>query len=423
MIVNYTLSSRDASVDLAAAVKGAPPLPLPSSRPPLLTTAEQAITAAHEFARSIKDGAAERDRARVLPIAEIERFSATGLWGINVPRAYGGPQLPYTAVSEVIRIVSTADPSIGQIPQNHYAFLNLLRAERDEARKQYFFGLVLEGYRLGNALVERGTKTAADWNTIFTPNGDGFTITGTKFYCTGALFAHIIPVVGRTESGAVLRAMIPRETPGVTVIDDWSSFGQRTTASGTVTFESARVPALHIIGLGGLREQPLLYGPIAQIMQAAIDAGIAACAFADTLEFVRHRARPWIDSGKDRASEDPLTITQVGDTRIRLRAAELILDYAGRIIDEVLQDETTEGIARASLAVAEAKVLTTEVALHAANTLFELAGTSSTVGTFNYDRHWRNARVHTLHDPVRWKYYAVGDYALNGTVPAVHSWI
>ena len=421
--MSQTVREHDSAAPGALEARGAPPLPLPGARPPLLTTTQQAIDVAHDFARSIQAGAAERDRARVLPIAEVERFSATGLWGINVPRAYGGPGLPYTTLSHVIRIVSAADPSIGQIPQNHYAFLNFLRAERDEARKRFFFGKVLEGYRLGNALVERGTKSAADWKTVFTQDGEDFVIHGTKFYCTGALFAHIIPVVGRTESGAVLRAMVPRATPGVTVIDDWSSFGQRTTASGTVTFEHVRVPAFNVIGLGGLREHPLLYGPIAQIMQAAIDAGIAAAAFADTLDFLRNRARPWIDSGKERATEDPLTITQIGDTRIKLRAAELVLDYAGRVIDAALEDETVGGIARASIAVAEAKVLTTEVALHAANALFELAGTSSTIGTHNYDRHWRNARVHTLHDPVRWKYYAIGDYELNGTAPPTHSWI
>jgi SfnB family sulfur acquisition oxidoreductase len=401
----------------------APPLPLPETRPPLLTTSAEAIAVAHEFARSVAGGAAERDRDRILPIAEIERFSATGLWGIIVPRAYGGPGLPITTVAEVVRIVSAADPSIGQIPQNHYAFLNFLRAERDEAKKRYFFGKILEGYRLGNALVEMGTKTAADWKTVIRPDGEDFVIQGTKFYCTGALFAHIIPLVARTETGEVLRAMVPRDTPGVTVIDDWSGFGQRTTASGTVQFEHVRVPASHVIGLGGLRERPIVYGPVSQIFQAAIDAGIAAGAFADTLEFVRRRARPWIDSGRDRAADDPFTISQIGDTRIRLRAAELVLDYAGRVIDEVLEDETVEGIARASIAVAEAKVLTTEVALHATSNLFELAGTSSTLGKYNYDRHWRNARVHTLHDPVRWKYFAIGDYELNGTPPPVHSWI
>ena len=413
-------ASSGASSDIG---KVAAPLPLPRERPPLLASAQQAIDVAHGFAASIKDGAAERDRSRILPIAEIERFSETGLWGINVPRAYGGPELPCTTLAEVVRIVSAADPSIGQIPQNHYAFLNFLRAERDEVRKQYFFGKVLEGHRFGNALVEMGTKTAADWKTTFTADGDDFIIHGRKFYCTGALFSHFIPTVGRTESGALLRAIIPRDTPGITIVDDWSGFGQRTTASGTVDFDHVRVSAFNVIGLGGLREQPLVYGPISQIMQAAIDAGIAAGAFADTLDFVRNRSRPWIDSGKERAADDPLTITQIGDMRIKLRAAELVLDYAGRVIDEVLRDETVEGIARASLAVAEAKVLTTEVALHASNVLFELAGTSATLAKYNYDRHWRNARVHTLHDPVRWKYYAIGDYALNGTAPPVHSWI
>jgi SfnB family sulfur acquisition oxidoreductase len=402
--------------------RAAPPLPLPTVRPPLLN-AVQAIEAAHAFAASIKDGAAERDRDRILPIAEIERFSATGLWGLSIPQAYGGLSLPWTVIAEVFRIVSAADPSIGQIPQNHYAFLNLLRAEPDEERKRYFFGKVLEGYRYGNALVEVGTKTAAEWKTRIIPDGGGFVLEGTKFYCTGALFAHLVPVVMRTEDGAVLRAIVPRNAPGLTVIDDWSSFGQRTTASGTVRLDHVRISAFDVIGLNGLGDKPTVYGPVSQIMQAAIDAGIAAGALADTMEFVRTKSRPWIDSGKEKAAEDPFTISQIGDTQIRLHAAEMMLERAGRIIDEVLLDENPESIARASIAVAEAKVVTTEVAMHATNSLFELAGTSSTLGKYNFDRHWRNARVHTLHDPVRWKYFAVGDYALNGTPPPVHSWI
>ena len=78
---------------------------------------------------------------------------------------------------------------------------------------------------------------------------------------------------------------------------------------------------------------------------------------------------------------------------------------------------TAETVAAAQLAVAEAKVLTTEIALSASNTLFELAGTRSTLAEHNLDRHWRNARTHTLHDPVRWKYAIVGNHALNGVNP------
>jgi alkylation response protein AidB-like acyl-CoA dehydrogenase len=80
-------------------------------------------------------------------------------------------------------------------------------------------------------------------------------------------------------------------------------------------------------------------------------------------------------------------------------------------------------VAAASIAVARAKVLTTEVSLEASTRLLELGGTRSTLGEKRLDRFWRNARVHTLHDPVRWKNYAIGDYVLNGTLPARHSWL
>jgi alkylation response protein AidB-like acyl-CoA dehydrogenase len=67
-------------------------------------------------------------------------------------------------------------------------------------------------------------------------------------------------------------------------------------------------------------------------------------------------------------------------------------------------------------------VLTTEVAIEASNKLFELAGTRSTLAEHNLDRHWRNARVHTLHDPVRWKPFHIGNYVLNGVNPPRHPW-
>jgi alkylation response protein AidB-like acyl-CoA dehydrogenase len=60
--------------------------------------------------------------------------------------------------------------------------------------------------------------------------------------------------------------------------------------------------------------------------------------------------------------------------------------------------------------------------LLASSKLFELAGTRSVLGKYNLDRHWRNARTHTLHDPARWKYHLIGNYLLNGVKPARHAW-
>ncbi len=62
------------------------------------------------------------------------------------------------------------------------------------------------------------------------------------------------------------------------------------------------------------------------------------------------------------------------------------------------------------------------MALEAASRLFELGGTRATGESLNLDRHWRNARVHTLHDPVRWKYQLLGNWVLNGIRPQRHDW-
>ena len=105
-----------------------------------------------------------------------------------------------------------------------------------------------------------------------------------------------------------------------------------------------------------------------------------------------------------------------------MHAAEALLAKAGRAIDGIVSEPTEASVAATAVAVAEAKVLTTEIAILATNKLHELAGTRSTLAEFNLDRHWRNARTHTLHDPVRWKYFHVGNFALNGVPPPRHAW-
>jgi SfnB family sulfur acquisition oxidoreductase len=383
----------------------------------------EAIEAAQRFAAEITPSASARDRDRVLPFAEIEAFSQSGLGAIMVPRAYGGAEVSAATLAEVFAIVAAADPSIGQIPQNHTAFLELLRYTPDEAKRQHFFTLALQGYRFGNALAERQGKTTRDISTKLTKAGDSYVLNGTKFYSTGALFAHFVPVGAVDDEGRLYRVVVERAAPGLTIKDDWSGIGQRTTASGTLTLENVKVPESHVIAVHEFADQPSLYGPVSQIIHVGIDLGIARAALAETVAFVRTRSRPWIDSGKETAAEDPFTISEIGDLAIRLHAAEALTAGAGQVIDAARTGLDDDATARASIAVAEAKVLTTEIAVDAGNKLFELAGTRAILAEQNLDRHWRNARTHTLHDPVRWKYFAVGNYHLNGTRPNRHAWI
>jgi SfnB family sulfur acquisition oxidoreductase len=247
-------------------------------------------------------------------------------------------------------------------------------------------------------------------------------VNGKKFYSTGALFAHYIPTAAVNADKNGLLVIIPRDTPGLTVIDDWSGFGQRVTASGSVVLENVRVKLDWIVPAYRAYDRPTLTGPLSQIIQAAIDGGIARSALNETVHFVRERSRPWIDSNLERASDDPLTISEVGNITIRVHAAEALLVRAARLFDSADSEPNEEGVAEVAIAVNEAKVLTTEAAILATNKLFELAGTQSTLAKHGLDRHWRNARTHTLHDPVRWKYYGVGNYFLNNVLPPRHPW-
>jgi SfnB family sulfur acquisition oxidoreductase len=387
-----------------------------------LRSDQEAIQTAQQIAKELETEASARDRERRLPHAEIELLTRSGLWGITIPKAFGGAGVSHSTLVEVFAILAAADPSLGQIPHNHFCVIDAIRLDGTKEQKRFYFEQVLAGKRFGNAFSEAGTKNVMDFQTRITPDGDAFRVNGKKFYSTGALFAHIIPTAALNEEKKGLLVLIPRDTPGLTVVDDWDGFGQRTTASGSVLLDNVRVESDWIIPAYRAYDRPTLTGPLSQIIQAAIDAGIARTAIRETIEFVRTKARPWIDSNVEQASEDPLTISQIGDMEIRLHAAEALLQRAARILDEAEVIPTEATVSKVSTAVAEAKVVTTEIAILATNKLFELAGTQSTLGKYNLDRHWRNARTHTLHDPVRWKYYAIGNYYLNNVNPPRHPW-
>jgi len=386
-----------------------------------LSNDAQAIRAAHELAQVARLQAAKRDRQRKLPWSEIEQFTRSGLGSISIPREYGGPQVSFVTLAEVFAIISAADPALGQIPQNQFGILNLVIGSATEAQKKQLFKSVLDGWRIGNAGPERGTKNTLELKARITADG---VLNGQKFYSTGALFAHWVAVKALNDDGKQVLAFIRRGTPGLRIVDDWSGFGQRTTASGTILLNNVQVDSERVVDNWRINDTPNIQGAVSQLIQAAIDAGIARGAIDDAIDFVKTRARPWIDAKVERASDDLYVIADIGRLKIELHAAEALLHKAGQVLDDVSAAPfTAESAARASIAVAEAKVLTTEISLLASEKLFELAGSRATLAEFNLDRHWRNARVHTLHDPVRWKYHAVGAYRLNGTLPNRHSWI
>jgi SfnB family sulfur acquisition oxidoreductase len=382
-----------------------------------IVSEDEALAVARRLADEFAVGASRRDYERALPHEELDKLSASGLLAITVPAEYGGIDVSNAVLAEVTAILSEADSSIGQIPQNHFYILEALRHDGSEEQKRFYFGRALAGDRFGNALSEVGTRTVGDYNTRITPDGAGFRINGRKFYSTGVLFAHWVAIFALDGQDRLTMSFAPRETEGIEIVDDWDGFGQRTTGSGTTILRDVYVPADAVVQHQKGFERPGTIGSVGQIIHAGVDLGIARAALKETIGYVRDKARPWTDSGVDRAADDPLTIARIGELAIRIEAAEAVLERAGRKVDQAQVNLNEENAVAATLAVAAAKVLTTELAIDAANVLFELAGTSATKRGLNLERHWRNARTHTLHDPVRWKYHVVGNYHLNGVIP------
>ena len=388
----------------------------PLAQAHIIQSDAEALEIAHALAEQFKSNAVQRDAQRILPFQEIEAYSQSGLWAITVPKQYGGAEVSSLTVAKIIALMSGVDGSIGQIPQNHFYALEVLRNTGTEQQKQKLYAEVLKGARFGNALAEFKTKNATQKQTAITPTEHGFVVNGEKFYCTGSLFAHRIPTLVKDHENREFLAFIARESEGLELIDDWSGFGQRTTGSGTVKFNNVQVAAEDIIPFDTAFSQATLVGPFAQIMHAAIETGIARAAFEETLHRVR-QARPWIDSGVDQATADPLILFELGRIIADVRASEVLLKQAARSIDAAKPQPTDANIAKASLDVAKVRAHSTETALKASSKLIELAGSRGSQREDGLDRFWRNARVHTLHDASRWKYYFIANHLLNGVLP------
>lgn len=385
-------------------------------------TAETAVAAARELAARFAAGSSRRDADRVLPVDELAELSASGLLAITVPGQYGGAGLGASVVAEVFRLVASGDPSIAQVPHSHFVYVNALRETGTEEQCRLLLGDVLRGRRFGNAQSEVGTRHVRDIRTTLHPDGPGrWRLEGEKGCATGALFADWIPVLAhRGVDGPLVAAWVRSSAPGVTVVDDWDGMGQRTTASGTVRLEQVEVVDQFITPYHLTFERPQVYGAWAQLLHAAIDAGIARAALTDAAEFVRTKSRPYPDAGVERAAEDPLVVHAFGRFELAVRGAEALLKEAGRAVEAAEEDLGAESAAAASLAVAAARAATTAASLEVSNGLFDVAGTRSALDGLNLNRHWRNARTHTLHDPAAWKVQHLGRFAVDGTLPPNH---
>jgi len=383
-----------------------------------------AISAAHEAAALIAAISADPQERNLTPHEQAAILERSGVTAVALPVEEGGVGASVATIVEITRIVSAADGGVGQLVQIHNMMLRGILRRPDDAVRRRVIADVAAGKRLGHAAAEVGGKHKFDTRTTATRNAEGkWVVNGAKFYATGSYLAEWISSGANTEEGQI-GFLVHRDTPGLVLDDDWHSFGQRHSMSGGVRFVDLVLDDWQVnLPVAGTSQKPERTGLTwAQINHAAIDAGIARGAFEAAIHYLNNNSNVWIDAEVERAVQEPLIVKRIGDYAVALRVAESLLRDAAELYDEYnARGRPSELDDELILAVAAARARTDAAALLISSDMFSLLGASSSYRKFNLDRFWADVRVHTTHDPIRWRLHHIGDYYLNGVPPHEYS--
>ena len=370
----------------------------------------------------IAAGAVEREQSRSLPYEPIQWLKDAGFGAVRVPVEYGGGGASLPQLFELLIELAEADSNVPQALRGHFAFAeDRLNSPPGPARDLWFKRFV-DGDIAGNAWTEIGSVVIGDVITKVSHHGDQWRLNGEKFYSTGSLFSDWIDVYAqRSDTGGDVIAAVRTRQPGIVQSDDWDGFGQRTTGSGTSRFIDADVEAENIIDFATrFKYQTAFY----QLVLLATLAGIGRAALRDVAHQVRERKRIYSHGNAQQVSQDSQVQQVVGEIAALVYAAEASAlraaqpaqrAYLARFSgDEALEQEANVA---AEIESAKAQVVVSELIQRATTALFNALGASDTRVGKSLDRHWRNARTVSSHNPVIYKARIVGDWAINGTEP------
>ncbi len=367
----------------------------------------------------IREGTVERERTRKLPVEEIRALKEGGFTALRLPRESGGSGASLPDLFALLIELAHADSNLAQVLRVHLGFVEEVLCTPDAAKRAKWLPRLARGETAGSARSELGNALAT-FDTTVRREGTGWRLDGAKFYTTGSLYADWIHVAAtREEDGASVTAVVPREAPGVAVLDDWDGFGQTLTASGTATFENVRVPADDLV----LDTELVPYVvPFYQLVHLATLAGIGRAAADDAARAVATRKRAYSHAAAPLPSRDPQVLQVIGRVRGAAFAAGATVLKASEALERVHREIGAGRDHRRSLAVAElesaqSQTVVSDLILGATAVLFDALGASAVLRSAALDRHWRNARTLTSHNPRIYKERIVGDFAVNGTEP------
>ncbi|WP_416414321.1 acyl-CoA dehydrogenase family protein [Pantoea sp. App145] len=386
------------------------------------------VSAAKSLTATLAAGASERDLQRILPFDEMEWVRKAGITAARVPAAWNGPELPWRDLAQVMIALAEGDPNIAQALIPHFTSVERLRLNGNAQQQSRYFHGLRHGDIISGATGELGGKFVTDMTTRLVSTEKGLRLRGKKFYSTGGLLADRLRVTAKDDDGNTVSVLIPRQRAGIVQHDDWDGMGQRLTASGTTEFNDVLVHPEEVMFYSSALNKRRNYQPAAtQMLHSTIEVGITFAVLQDAIGWAQRGARPRPDSGVERSTDDWYVQHIIGNIAAHAHAAEATLLRAAGKVDEAVNAwysevkgaELESTLIAASIATAEAKIICNSAALKAAELIYDVGGSSATLRRNNFDRHWRNARTHTTHDPINHRYRVVGRFYLDQTPPPI----
>ncbi|KMO77675.1 acyl-CoA dehydrogenase [Mycolicibacterium chubuense] len=369
----------------------------------------------------IAEGNVARERDREFPRQQVRWLNDAGFGTIRIPQSRGGFGATLEQTFELLSDLAVADANVSHIWRNHLAFVeDRLNAEVSDTNDRWIKRF-LHGDFVGGGWTEANNVTLANMVTTVTARDDHWVVTGSKYYATGSLYADWLDVIGRDERGELLTALVRADDPGVTLVDDWRGFGQRTTASGSARYDGVRAergdvfPAAERFGY-----QPHFY----QIAMLSVLTGITRAALRDGSAALIDRARNYPQGLAERPADDPQLLQVIGEVSAEAFAAESALARAAQSLDAVVAiriaghgSQVRQPLIDAEIAVSQAQLVIIASALRATTAIFDALGASGVSEGLALDRHWRNARTLASHNPRVYKARIIGDWLINGKDP------
>jgi len=336
---------------------------------------------------------------------------------VNGPRATGGARWSDTLA--IVREFAKVDSSIAHVFGFHHLMLATVRLfSRPDQWQPWFEQTARKNWFWGNALNPLDTRTQVK------DFGGWREFSGKKSFCSGASDSEMLiaSAVDESAGGKLLIAAIPSGRSGITLHNDWNNIGQRQTDSGSASFERVRVEESELLLDPGPLSTPFacLRPLIAQLTFTHMFLGIAEGAFDEARNYTLTETRAWHKSTAEDVRQDPYVLHHYGEFWVALQGVRLLVERAAALLDQAWAQgpnlsENERG--QLAIAIATAKVAASRQGLELCSRLFEVTDARSTHASLRLDRHWRNLRTQSLHDPVDYKLHELGDWALNQSLP------